>query len=74
MILEMIYLFIKTLAFLSNMPIAINFRKQNYLLGKRYTVPWSGVGGNPPPLKDDLGWAAAHQPALPGLPGAAAVG
>ena len=37
--------------------IAINFRKQNYHLGKRYTVPWSGVGGNPPPLKDDLGWA-----------------
>ena len=27
------------------------------ILEKRYTVPWSGVGGNPPPLKDDLGWA-----------------
>ena len=45
--------------------IAINFRKQNYLLGKRYTVPWSGVGGNPPPLKDDLG-PPAHQPAARG--------
>ena len=28
-------------------------------------MSWSGVGGNPPPLKDDLG-PPAHQPATRG--------
>ena len=31
-------------------------------------MPWSGVGGNPPPLKDDLG-PPAHQPSPTGVAG-----
>ena len=32
-------------------------------------MSWSGVGGNPPPLKDDLGWAAALHPSPSGVTG-----